>query len=348
MRAAILTPQALSRRAGGVEIFTEQLSAALGGAQVFSPPPSHAGASAALAHGGLAQPAEVLAAARAFRKAQAADPYDLVISNGLSGWPLTFAPPASPMIQVYHLTLAGFSRKALRRRNDRFTTGRVGGFFDRLAGTGKTTVAVSEPVRREVEQLYGHAATVLPNGVDVSLFRRGNRAAAREHLGLPAEARIGLFVGRAEYAKGFDLVQEAAQRLKDIILVAVSPPVPGANPVRFLGSVPHERMPLIYTAADFFLLPSRYEGLSLSLLEAWACELPVVTSAAAYPLAEGAPHLATVVDPLTPEGLERAVREAAETGPRRDVRERVIREYSQEAFRGRWGELARQVIRSGL
>ncbi len=347
MRTAILAPHSPWNYPGGVEIFTQELAKALGDARIFTPTSTSLGAPSALAHLGLEDAARAIAPARAFREANKEQPFDLVISNGICGWPLALTSAESPMVQVYHFTLAGFAEKALRRRSDRFTTGFIGGFFDRLAGAGKTAVAVSDPVRREVENLYGHHASVLPNGVDVDLFRQGHREDARERLGLPINACIGLFVGRAEYAKGFDLLREVAQTMSDVLVVSVSHPVPEATEMRFLAGIPHDQMPLVYSAADFFLLPSRYEGFNLSLLEALACGLPAVTSAAAYPFATGTPPLAAVVDPLNRDGLVQAIRGVLDHGPGKGIRDRVVREYSFEAFQFRWNEFAKTLVERG-
>ena len=346
-RVAILTPYPPPSRPGGVEVFTEQLAAALSGARVFAPAARYAGPSMFLLRSGFEGAARAIGPSRLFREDHSRDPYDVVIANGICGWPLSLSPVDIPTVEVYHFTLAGLARNALPLRGDRLTTGRIGGFFDRLAGRGKRVVAVSESVRREVAALYGHEAMVLPNGVDVNRFRRQDRDAARERLGLPRDTPIGLFVGRAEFAKGFDRVQAVAQSMEDVTFISTSHPSSEPGNLRFVAGLPHDRMPLLYAAADVFLLPSRYEGFNLSLLEALACEVPVVTSRAAYPFGAESPPMARVVDPPTREGFVRAIREAMAEGSRAGVRARIVREYSLEAFRRRWTELVRSLTEEG-
>jgi len=48
--------------------------------------------------------------------------------------------------------------------------------------------------------------------------------------------------------------------------------------IKFLNFVPYEDLPALYSAAEVFVFPSRYEGFGLPPLEAMKCGTPVITS----------------------------------------------------------------------
>ena len=46
----------------------------------------------------------------------------------------------------------------------------------------------------------------------------------------------------------------------------------------FTGAIPHSQLSFFYSAADIFILPSQYETFPIVVLEAMACELPIVAT----------------------------------------------------------------------
>jgi glycosyltransferase involved in cell wall biosynthesis len=131
---------------------------------------------------------------------------------------------------------------------------------------------------------------VVHNGVDLDRFRPagdGARAEARARLGVPGTAPLAVCVGRLTRQKGQDVLLGAwpAVRLlcpaARLVLVGDGDLLPAlraaATPgVRFAGAVDDVRDWL--AAADVVVLPSRWEGLSLTVLEAFAVGRPVVVS----------------------------------------------------------------------
>ena len=71
---------------------------------------------------------------------------------------------------------------------------------------------------------------------------------------------------------------------------------PIRNKIRFLGYLPQEELPFLYSGADVFVFPSLWEGFGLPPLEAMACGTPVVTSNVSS-LPEVVGDAAILVDP---------------------------------------------------
>ena len=76
--------------------------------------------------------------------------------------------------------------------------------------------------------------------------------------------------------------------------------------VRLTGYVPDEDLAPLLSGALAFVFPSLYEGFGLPVLEAMACETPVICSNAAS-LPEVAGEAALLVDPLDTEALAQAM-----------------------------------------
>jgi len=125
----------------------------------------------------------------------------------------------------------------------------------------------------------------VPNFVDTTRFRPGDKAAARRELGLPADAFIVLSAAALNRSKKrLDwLAREfAAANRPDACLVLAgareleTPTLREeitqrlGDRVRILENVPHHRMPLLYQAADLHVICSLMEVMGISIVEAMA------------------------------------------------------------------------------
>jgi len=129
--------------------------------------------------------------------------------------------------------------------------------------------AVIVTSRRVQEDLGALDAAVIPPGVDFERFKPGDRTAARRALGLPLDKELVLFVGRTEWDKRLDAVQEAVR-----LLQAERPAVE----LVLVSGQPHDVVPTYMNGCDALLLISTYEGSPMVVKEALACNLPVVAS----------------------------------------------------------------------
>ncbi|PLZ04260.1 glycosyl transferase [Burkholderia sp. WAC0059] len=128
---------------------------------------------------------------------------------------------------------------------------------------------------------------VIYNGVDTQSF--ANAQGDRAKFDLPAAPFMLLFVGDLRTPrKNLGTVLETLCRLPASVHLAVAGYLPGSpyperakalgieSRVHFLGLV--SEMPVLMRSVDAYVFPSRYEAMSLSLLEALASGLPVVTA----------------------------------------------------------------------
>jgi D-inositol-3-phosphate glycosyltransferase len=196
---------------------------------------------------------------------------DLVIGANWLGWGV---PPSLPRIQVYHYTIIGMTRAASGglTPQDRFRRLTLQAACEALAGRAATSVAVSHDVAAELRRYYRQRdALVIGNGVDTALFAPGDRRAARAALGLTAPT--ALFVGRAEWRKGADVVVAGARAAGFDVLHAGAGHLPGARP---LGALSQQDLASAYRAADCVLLPTRQEAFGLVFAEGAASGTPIV------------------------------------------------------------------------
>jgi glycosyltransferase involved in cell wall biosynthesis len=221
------------------------------------------------------------------------------------------------VIETYH------GREGWRR-------GLLGGNFlaDRLVSRFvDRVIAVSEAARAFLISGKGYDArkiVVVPNGRDLSVFRPGAGGdAVRKELGIDRATPLVGVVGRLEEQKGhvymLDAWPSVLAEFPDARLLLVGDgSLRGAleRRARDLGVAPsvlfagfRPDVPRVLDALDVLALPSLYEGMPLTVIEASAMAKPVVATAV-----DGTPEViregrtGRLVPPRVPAALSRALR----------------------------------------
>ncbi len=200
-----------------------------------------------------------------------------------------------PHITTFH-TLAKIklsARAGEKESADRISTEKK--IIDEVHGI----MVATDQEKKDLIKLYDtrdEKIRVIPPGVNLSTFQPMSQKKARKSLGLNDE-KVILYVGRVDPIKGLNLLirtltymdntlnlrllivggdLDKNQEVSNLQLLATELNV--ADIVTFIGPVDQQSLPVYYSAADAFALPSYYESFGLVALEAMACQTPVVAS----------------------------------------------------------------------
>jgi teichuronic acid biosynthesis glycosyltransferase TuaC len=185
------------------------------------------------------------------RRYRGGERFDVVHAHfGLTAWPARAVPA-----KVRALTMHGTD---LADPRTRLATRAALRWIDLPA-------AVSGELALRIPGAVGGGCEVVPCGVDTERFRPLGHEEARRALGLDPERPFLLFPadpGRQE--KRYELAGELAQA--------------AGVELHTLGAVAPERVPLWVNAANAVVVPSAREGFGLAVLEALACDVPVLAT----------------------------------------------------------------------
>ncbi|MFN3762132.1 MAG: glycosyltransferase family 4 protein, partial [Anaerolineae bacterium] len=216
-------------------------------------------------------------------------------------------------------------------------------------------IAVSEATRQDLLRCFRVPAdrvAVIPEAADPAFCPRppAEIDALRRKYALPES--FVLYVGSNKPHKNLTRLMEAWAQITEYgirnTLILAGPwdpryPEPrllaerlGLQNICWLGPVPDEDLPALYSAATLFVFPSLYEGFGLPVLEAMACGAPVVCSDTSS-LPEVAGDAALRVDPTDVRALAAAITELLTNPARRvEMKERGL----QQAARFSWKHTA--------
>ena len=202
-----------------------------------------------------------------------------------------------PAFPTVHSTMA-FVNKGSRWDLRVYLKKVVDGFIYRMA---HRVLAVSQEIKEIVLKTYGlkdHKVLVMRNGIVFEESLIGPVDLKKEFPILKNKLKL-IAVGRLVPLKGFDILVRAVaeivnQGLDDLLVLIIGGErgegeermrledlirdLEVESYVKLLG-LRHDVMGLM-RASDIFVIPSRYEGLSIAMIEAMACGLPIIASEA--------------------------------------------------------------------
>jgi glycosyltransferase involved in cell wall biosynthesis len=168
-----------------------------------------------------------------------------------------------------------------------------GRLFLFMAKKASRIIAVSTTVEQELMAAAVNPVKVsrISNGVDLEQFSPGeDKSRLRKALQLPEKQTI-VYTGRLSIEKGVDFLVRSFFQVDstgDYQLIIIGDGPEREHIVQLLDNTHRGESVLLLDsidavapylhAADLFILPSRFEGLSNALLEAMACALPVIST----------------------------------------------------------------------
>ena len=200
---------------------------------------------------------------------------------------------------------------------------------------------------------------VIYEGYDKQKFRVDVLVNSLKHFNLVPKSYF-LFVGTVQPRKNLERLIKAFSRQPDDYLVIVGQKgwlsdeiynLPKkqwiedersslAGKVKFLGYVPDEDMPAIYTGAIALTFPSLFEGFGLPILEAQACGCPVITSNVSS-MPEVAGKGAVYVDPYSIDDIVKGMVRVKS----HESRVKLIRAGFENVKRFSWEKCAMETLK---
>lgn len=110
--------------------------------------------------------------------------------------------------------------------------------------------------------------------------------------------------------------------------------------VKFLGYVPDNDLPDLYIGAQALLFPSLFEGFGLPILEAFACNCPVLTSNTSS-LPEVAGKAAIIVDPYSIENISQGILQLTTNS---QLRTKLIKAGNEQLNKFSWEKAAKETL----
>jgi len=196
--------------------------------------------------------------------------------------------------------------------------------FTRILSKTNGIIGLTKQITTYAKQ-FGKETTkyfTIPNGVNTELFKKNlnKKMEYRKKYGINQNSMVVIFCTRFEHVKGVIEFAEAANNLvkkSGIEIVIVGKGSLGFQVKKIIGNSEHihlfdwqpqEQIHELYIVSDVFVLPSRFEGLPLTIIEAMNAGLHIV-----YTPVGGVPEILedysakTILSRVSPDEIENVV-----------------------------------------
>ena len=217
---------------------------------------------------------------------------------------------------------------------------------------GNAVVAISSAVQKHLQNDFlveDDRISLIPSGIDIRMYPAVDsmiRYQIRRKYGLGEEPVVGI-IARLSEVKGQDILIEAMKLVREqfvdakLIIAGTGKTEPILREMVKRASLeqnvlfypPTSKAVEILPALDIFVMPSRQEGLGLSIMEAQATGVPVIASRVG-----GIPSLIDdgktgfLVEPEDPVALAQAIIKALRDRNRLTLIAKVSREFARENY----------------
>ncbi len=221
----------------------------------------------------------------------------------------------------------------------------------------KKIITISDYTREKIIEILGVKEgdiEVIYHGVSPA-FKPMDKEECRKKLNIDEDKKVILYVGTEHPKKNVGTliksVYEIKKEIKDILLARAGVcsnssrhkinKLKLGNNVKYFDNLGDSELPLLYNAADVFVFPSVYEGFGMPLLEAMACNVPVIAAnATCFP--EIVKDAGILFDPLNTEELSKALIRVLGD---KEISDDLIQKGSRRVRNFSWKETAEKTLK---
>jgi glycosyltransferase involved in cell wall biosynthesis len=229
---------------------------------------------------------------------------------------------------------------------------------------GAAAIHFTSDQEAKISQRFGVNTRDLVIPLGVKPIQKNHQNAVRNHLGIPEDIPLVLFMSRIDPKKGLNLLIPALEKLLadgskfHFVLAGTNPQDPDYeqkikhqvenSPLRshttITGFVSGELKASLLQTADLFVLPSYYENFGIAVAEAMVAGIPVVISDQVHIWQQVRDSESGWVGTTDVEVLFELLKQALQNPEERQLRGENAQKYALEHFS--WDAIARQMIQA--